>query len=484
VNQPAVAALFNRPPSLGSVLAVAGRMSTTGTLRYPQCRLSDAERAMLQGTWPIDLLEDPARQPRYVDSPHEFLRELLVGDHLEDFVILPNGTDLLEFGLEDCLPAEICESLKECQNVHDFITHLRDRPGVVDKYRADIEYVDSNRQQRDILRKEKLNLGKRIDEALRMTEEGVADPSALYVAELRQKVAAPHPIGGEKVKTVVNRDVKDVLGPYAPWTLYWDRYDEGVFVGGRRSGKGVHIDQVLWFNVARNWRGHKLVAAWPKGEVSKQIGETFYDTLLSPPLPEREIQALRKAAKVALLRPGDMYLFSGGIAHATLCVSDELCVCTYESIVSLHPVHVEHFLHTDDEEGPYCTSKYAMSSSELEETKDDMIDNLEDVADQLEDGGPSVVLPERVAPVPSSWASLIRCLHDDERLQASLREHYACTVKLCMNDVYLARNIGAKVLQAARDCGARKRRRLSPLPSKGFDSPQQVSLPPLCSQGA
>ena len=41
---------------------------------------------------------------------------------------------------------------------------------------------------------------------------------------------------------------KDVVGPLASWTFYWDRHDEGVFIGNRGSGKGVHVDQVLWSN--------------------------------------------------------------------------------------------------------------------------------------------------------------------------------------------------------------------------------------------
>ena len=103
---------------------------------------------------------------------------------------------------------------------------------MLEKYRADVEYIDPNRlghsamaslwicapqwgsvcpgQQRDILRKDKLNLGKRIHEALRMAEArgfedirtstewdgftisppkilqaGEANPALLYVAEMR-----------------------------------------------------------------------------------------------------------------------------------------------------------------------------------------------------------------------------------------------------------------------------------------------------------
>ena len=31
--------------------------------------------------------------------------------------------------------------------------------------------------------------------------------------------------------------------------------------------------QVLWSNVGRNYQGYKLVAAWPRGQVSKEVAE-------------------------------------------------------------------------------------------------------------------------------------------------------------------------------------------------------------------
>ena len=99
------------------------------------------------------------------------------------------------------------------------------------------------------------------------------------------------PMGFEKGRERMGLLRKDVVGPLASWTFYWDRHDEGVFIGNRGSGKGVHVDQVLWSNarasqvskksnkstdswifcclaeVGKNWRGYKLVAAWPKGAV-------------------------------------------------------------------------------------------------------------------------------------------------------------------------------------------------------------------------
>ncbi|CAJ1364748.1 unnamed protein product [Effrenium voratum] len=251
------------------------------------------EEAMVSGLWPLELLQDdPARQPRVVSSALEFLRELVIGNHLEDFVVLPHGTDLLDLRFEDCIPEDVRSCLRNCRSAHEFISNILEHPKMLDKYRADVEYIDPARQQHDILRKDKLDLGKRIREALRMAQAGEVDARLLYLAEMRLKQEAPHPIGGEKVKTICTRDFKDVLGPLATWTLYWDRYDEGFFAGGRCSGKGVHIDQVLWSNVGRNYQGYKLVAAWPKGEVSKQVAMEFFDTLFAPPLRPRELEEL------------------------------------------------------------------------------------------------------------------------------------------------------------------------------------------------
>lgn len=455
-----------------------------GGALHPRYRLNDAERAMVQGTWPLGLIEDPARQPRIIETASDFIRELLIGEHLEDFIVLPNGTELLDLSWEDSMPDDLRELLRNCTSARDFAQHLRQCPAALAKYRADIEYVDKGRQQRDVLRKEKHDLGKRIDEALRMADDGLADPALLYVAEMRLKKEAPHPAGGEKVKTVCRRDVKDVLGPYAAWTLYWDRYDEGFFAGGRSSGKGVHVDQVLWSNVGRNWHGYKLVAAWPKGEVSKKVGLEFYDILFTPPLAERELQALTQAARIVFLRPGDVYLFSGGVAHTVLCVSEEMCLGAYESLVNLHPTHVRLFLHTDDRSGPYCLDKYSMSSRELKDTKDDCIDQLEDAEEQLGHGGPAAT-PEPARPLSAVWSGIRQQLRKDGDFQAVLRRHYGDAVELCAADRYFRRHLPRRVLGAGQAClsgsacedgnlAAPKRQRCSsPLP---FEDPPALAV--------
>lgn len=47
-----------------------------------------------------------------------------------------------------------------------------------------------------------------------------------------------------------------------------------------------------------------------------------------------------------VLQPGDLFLCSGGVAHATLNVSDQLTLTGYESFVSLQPRLLQHLLQT------------------------------------------------------------------------------------------------------------------------------------------
>eukprot|EP00438_Fugacium_kawagutii_P015691 Skav235314 [mRNA] locus=scaffold520:413509:427650:+ [translate_table: standard] len=88
---------------------------------------------------------------------------------------------LARVSLEKHLPAEVAWS---------DIERLAEKVGLKDLRGA---VADPTGQQRDILRKDKLNLGKRIREALRMAEAvrgelpaGEADPELLYVAEMRR----------------------------------------------------------------------------------------------------------------------------------------------------------------------------------------------------------------------------------------------------------------------------------------------------------
>lgn len=73
------------------------------------------------------------------------------------------------------------------------------------------------------------------------------DPKDLYITELRHEQTGRHPLQKhEKVKSCCRRAMRDVCAEFGDYTLYWDRHDEGVFVGGHMSGKALHVDQVAF----------------------------------------------------------------------------------------------------------------------------------------------------------------------------------------------------------------------------------------------
>merc|ERR1712046_416053 len=108
--------------------------------------------------------------------------------------------------------------------------------------------------------------------------------------------------------------------------------DDGLFVGSKGSGKGLHIDQRPERNIGKNWRGYKLFAVWPVGEVGTETLQEFYGEVFQLPLSQRHLKALSTAKRVVLLRPGDVFLFNSGAPHTTLCVSRELGVTSYEGL--------------------------------------------------------------------------------------------------------------------------------------------------------
>ena len=292
------------------------------------------------------------------------------------------------------------------------------------------------------------SIGPRLTAAIARVESGEAREKDLYVCEMRrlkcERRKPPFPIpngpcallGCRKTKTLCHYQTADALGDLGRWTLSWDTQDDGVFVGGRGAGKGLHVDQVLWSNVGHNYLGHKLLATWAPGQISTDLHTNLLDSVLTPPLSSAQLAALRAASRIVLLRPGDVFLMSGGVAHATLTVSSsELNVTAYESVVTLNPRHARHFLRTGDKRGPYAMARGAMPTDELEEFKDNMIDALEAIV-----ANPRPDVKTARFPVADADAAAIRTV---------LREITAATVDMLVDvDSYFAKYI-PKTLRAA-----------------------------------
>eukprot|EP00929_Paragymnodinium_shiwhaense_P012068 TRINITY_DN11871_c0_g1_i3.p1 TRINITY_DN11871_c0_g1~~TRINITY_DN11871_c0_g1_i3.p1 ORF type:complete len:404 (-),score=71.70 TRINITY_DN11871_c0_g1_i3:212-1423(-) len=373
--------------------------------------LSDLEQELVQWSeWPAELFEDRERQPRVVRTAEEFRRALLLEDFIDKVVVLPNGISLL--GLEEtvALPAWLPKAVDRAPTVLDFLRRIES--DALSTHKAALEYVDEWGEQREALPRpypyclwdeQALGLPAACDvkstatpqpasavgqtealpEAWRdlrqrlaavegLVRRGEIEAERLYCCELRllrerpaNSGAATCAVAEASTKSLCRRHARDYFQENACFSLYWNCYDDGVFVGGRGSGKGLHVDQVLWSNVGKQWRGHKLLAIWPPGEVSSRMVSELCDSHFKPPLGARQRAALEQASQIILLRPGDVFLMSGGVAHATVTVSQDLTLTGYESLVTLHPRHVAHFLCTGASSGPCAMERGVMQCDEL-----------------------------------------------------------------------------------------------------------------------
>lgn len=56
-----------------------------------------------------------------------------------------------------------------------------------------------------------------------------------------------------------------------------------------------------------------------------------------------QLAALETAHIVALVKPGDAFMFSGANPHMALCIGDPLSLTAYESFVNLNSRHLDVF---------------------------------------------------------------------------------------------------------------------------------------------
>ena len=347
------------------------RKSRWGTV--PEAR----REALLQSSgWPMDLLHDETKQPKVVRSAKEFVHELYYGNHLDEIVVLKDGVQLLQ--QESALPHAISTAAKSARTVREFLHALGDE--VLESHNGRIYYADDTGRFLDQLREDpesKAQLSDLREKLAAINKEKAAGDASMYLAELRRKTKFRHPSDNHWAKTALNTDVKDYVGvERADLMPYWDRYDEGVFVGAAGAGSAMHVDQIGWSNIGKNYTGHKLLALWPYGAASNTALDSHLDHLFAAPhgLASADVAMLRSACKVALVEPGDVFVFSGAQAHATVCVGEGLCLGAYESFVSLAPRHAQVFLSTNDP---------AVHFKECHAEEEDLRDIQLDLADQL-----------------------------------------------------------------------------------------------------
>jgi hypothetical protein len=334
--------------------------------------LSD-EEIYADGGWPVPR---PEQSARIVSSPEEFVDILMYGSHIDEIYVLPNG--LYRMQQRDNLPQDIRESAQTSTTVLSWLSKLDAER--LDKLKGDVFYQGPQGEESEVYKcsktKEHLyTLEEKRNEVHRRITNG-DELKGLYVKEMRFIEKYRHPVDNEWVKTVLSEDMKDYVGiDRARVPVYWDRYSEGVFIGNRCSGSPMHVDQCLWSNVGKNWQGYKLFALWRwDDEKTNQVMSKHYRRIFTPPLSTEAKEALATAVKVCIVRPGDVFVFSGANPHMAVVVTDELSVTAYESFVNVNPRSIQVF----------CSTSTDLHWNHSHMREDDLRDLKHDVMDLIE----------------------------------------------------------------------------------------------------
>eukprot|EP00471_Norrisiella_sphaerica_P010117 CAMPEP_0184497008 /NCGR_PEP_ID=MMETSP0113_2-20130426/35486_1 /TAXON_ID=91329 /ORGANISM="Norrisiella sphaerica, Strain BC52" /LENGTH=608 /DNA_ID=CAMNT_0026883931 /DNA_START=8 /DNA_END=1835 /DNA_ORIENTATION=- len=377
-------------------------MTVPGVDVSPSCsdgtRSGSAAAAIQQSGWPKECFEaNSPQRPVLVDTEQEFVDKMLFGDHMDSVVVLKGGIQKMK--LDNALPCGVLGGGETVRDVRSWLSKLP--PQLKAKTDARIYYF---RQEDEVLVERELKRHPDTDKILTSLEDKEIalnirqDIKSPYLAEFRYKDRYVHPLdyNQEKVKTLSSVDVKDYLKNRARILPYIDRIDEGVFVGGALTGSCVHVDQVLWSNVGKNFAGYKVFAVWKFGRDSNAILEHHHEKLFLSPLTQPEKKAILGASTVALLEPGDVFFFSGANAHTAVCVGDQISVTSYESFVNLSANHLRIFCGTNDTSDHF--EDCHMHADELSSMKEEVCDSILDMLELLQ------ALPGAVSPRATTMA--------------------------------------------------------------------------------
>mmetsp|Transcript_37267 Transcript_37267/g.65023 ORF Transcript_37267/g.65023 Transcript_37267/m.65023 type:complete len:451 (-) Transcript_37267:319-1671(-) len=319
--------------------------------------------------WPIS----DAQKPKILSSVDEFFQTMLFEPQLDRLAVLPDGINLLK--QQDGIPQVLRESVAASTNLRSCLQRLTTH--ATNKFRGRVWHYGTKGKEVEVKSKAKTRcLDEKVAALWKQQEDGAVPHDApLYLSELRWEEKVPHPIAHDEiVKTATNIDIYDCT-PLSRKMPLWERSEGGIFVGERCAGSGLHIDQGLWSDVGRNWCGYKLFAIWPFSERFSVIEEAGKGRMFHLPLIPEDEQLLKRAKSIALLKPGDVFLFSGAQPHTALCVGDGLNVCAFESFVPAHPDAVRTLVRSNIKD--MHPKLFWMDHEDLDELYEDVVDNLQ-----------------------------------------------------------------------------------------------------------
>jgi len=340
-------------------------------------RLTDAELEMFVDVtgWPREVLTDESKAPIVLQDLEEFRKRLFCEDFTTEAIILEDGVKKL--GLQKVIPDDLEHIIFRHKSVLDLLESFTGE--MFEKYAGKICFVRENGKDEE----------PRMDHLksqVQYIKDKEYNTENLYLTELRYKNKYSHPITNESTKTACKKDGKDVLGEQATYgSLYWDRFDTGIFIGNDGSGMGLHSDQVFWSNFGKQWSGYKLLGVWEPGKTTVDLLDQHRHKIFAKPpygaLGDAELEWVRRCHRVCLLKPGDVMIFTAAGAHMAINMCDEenLAVSAYESFVTFNPRHIELFLLTGHEDWHHTS--FTMEEEAVYDIRDDMLDHIEKILD-------------------------------------------------------------------------------------------------------
>ena len=162
------------------------------------------EAALEVAGWPRSLLA-PEKQPRLVDDPTAFRREILVGCHINELIVYKGGLSAL--ALEGSLPPALSSSAVREPSVRRFLHALDD--STARSWRGRV-YCTKGRDESE-LRNSRGASPQTLDTLFEKRAALASEPDDCdaYIGEIRARDKYRHPHDGRWVKTVVSRGERD-----------------------------------------------------------------------------------------------------------------------------------------------------------------------------------------------------------------------------------------------------------------------------------
>lgn len=320
---------------------------------------------------------EPSKRARTVDNFQTFVHEMVYGNHMDDVVVFRDG--IRKAGLSDSIPEYLRQPLMSQSTIRDLLENI-DEP-FLDRMDGHVYCFDDGHEDEPLRKQLDGSYTNGLLEKRNVMRQRSEQNFYITELQLRKEHKYRHPLDNQYTRTLLKRSVKDIIGKeLRDMLVYWDRYNEGGFLGGKMMGSPLHIDQCLWSNVGRNWAGYKVMALWRLED--DELIENHRRQLFSPPLSKKEMKAMRSAVKVCIVRPGDLFFFSGANPHMVMCVSDDLSYTSYESFINNNPKHLETFCKSNTSEH---NDHFHMRDSTLEDIKFEIVDQVNDQMEWIED---------------------------------------------------------------------------------------------------